>query len=45
MIRQWIKMMNMDMIATEIIRSLAGSIGIVLTIPITAAIAVLLLKD
>lgn len=39
------KMMNMDMIATEIIRSLAGSIGIVLTIPITAAVAVLLLKD
>jgi len=39
------KMMNLDMIATEIIRSLAGSIGIVLTIPITAALAVLLLKD
>lgn len=38
------KMINMDMIATEIIRSLAGSIGIVLTIPITATVSVLLLK-
>jgi len=41
----FIKMVNLDIIATEIIRSLAGSIGLVLTIPITATIAVLLLKD
>lgn len=40
-----VKMINLDVIATEIIRSLAGSIGLVLTIPITATIAVLLLKD
>ena len=35
---------NMDIIATEIVRSLAGSIGLILTIPITAMTAVLLLK-
>lgn len=35
---------NMDIVATEIIRSLAGSIGLILTIPITAYISVLLLK-
>ncbi len=31
--------LNLDVIATEIIRAITGSIGIVLTIPITAAIA------
>jgi len=35
---------NMDIIATEIVRSLAGSIGLILTIPITAMTAVLLIK-
>lgn len=40
-----LKMLNLDIISTEIIRSLAGSIGLVLTIPITAAISVLLIKD
>ncbi|MGM0396951.1 MAG: YibE/F family protein [Bacillota bacterium] len=30
---------NMDVIATEIVRSLSGSIGLVLTIPLTAMIA------
>ncbi len=40
-----IKIMNLDIVATEIIRSLAGSIGLVLTIPITAAISVFLLKN
>lgn len=33
------KVVNMDFIATEIVRSLAGSIGLILTIPITAFIA------
>lgn len=40
-----LKMINLDVIATEIIRSLAGSIGLVLTIPLTAMIAVILIKD
>lgn len=39
------RLSNLDVIATEIIRSLAGSIGLVLTIPITALIAVFLIKD
>lgn len=33
------KIVNMDIIATEIVRSLSGSIGLILTIPITALIA------
>ncbi|MBU0502373.1 MAG: YibE/F family protein [bacterium] len=36
------KIINLEMIATEIIRALAGSIGLVLCIPITAAVAALL---
>ena len=36
------KIMNLEMIAGEIIRALAGSIGLVLCIPVTAAIAALL---
>ena len=39
-----VRMFNLDVIATEIVRSLAGSIGLILTIPITAVITVLLLK-
>ncbi|PLX30974.1 MAG: YibE/F family protein, partial [Clostridiales bacterium] len=35
---------NMDIVATEIVRSLAGSIGLIMTIPITAFTATLLLK-
>lgn len=35
---------NMDIIVIEVIQALAGSIGIVLTVPITAVIAVILLK-
>lgn len=38
------KIFNLDIIATEIIRSLAGSMGLILTIPITAAIAVFFIK-
>lgn len=38
------KIFNLDVIATEIIRSLAGSIGLILTIPITAAITVFFIK-
>lgn len=40
-----LKMMNLDIIATEVIRSLAGSIGLILTIPLTAMISVILIKD
>lgn len=39
-----VRMLNLDIIATEIVRSLAGSIGLILTIPLTAVITVLLLK-
>ncbi len=38
------KILNLDVIATEIVRSLSGSIGLILTIPITALIASFLLK-
>ncbi len=38
------EIINLDVVATEIIRSLAGSIGLVLTIPLTALVASLLLK-
>ena len=39
-----IKILNLDIIATEIIRSISGSIGLVLTIPITALAASFLIK-
>ncbi len=39
-----VKVMNLDIIATEIVRSLSGSIGLVLTIPITAFVASILIK-
>lgn len=38
------KIINMDIIATEIVRSLSGSIGLILTIPITALIASILIR-
>lgn len=40
-----IKILNLDIIATEIVRSLSGSIGLVLTIPITAFVASYLTKS
>ena len=40
-----IAMFNMDLIATEIVRSLAGSIGLILTIPITAFVSVILIRS
>lgn len=39
-----VKIINLDIIATEIVRSLSGSIGLVLTIPLTALIATFLTK-
>lgn len=38
------KVFNLDIIATEVVRSLSGSIGLILTIPITAWIASNLIK-
>lgn len=35
---------NMDIVATEVVRSLAGSIGLIVTIPITAFVSVIFLK-
>lgn len=40
-----VKILNLDIIATEVVRSLSGSIGLVLTIPITAFIASYLIKS
>lgn len=40
-----IKIINLDIIATEIVRSLSGSIGLVLTIPLTALISTVLIKE
>lgn len=40
-----VRLVNLDIIATEVIRSVAGSIGLVLTIPVTAVISVMLIKD
>ena len=34
----WRKIINLDLIATEVIRALAGSIGLALAIPLTAVI-------
>lgn len=39
------KVFNLDIIATEVVRSLAGSIGLILTIPITALVATNLIKS
>lgn len=39
-----IKIINLDIIATEIVRSLSGSIGLILTIPLTALISTALIK-
>lgn len=38
------EVVNLDLIATEIVRSISGSIGLVLTIPVTAIISAILLK-
>lgn len=39
-----VKIMNLDIIATEIVRALSGSIGLILTVPITAFAASFLIK-
>ncbi len=40
----WLRIINMDLVATEVVRGIAGSIGLVVAIPITALIAGLLLN-
>jgi len=35
----WLRIINMDLIATEFVMGIAGSIGLIISIPITAAIA------
>jgi len=39
-----IKILNLDLIATEIVRALSGSIGLLLTIPLTVLVSGFLLK-
>ena len=39
----WLKFMNFDVVADEVIRSLAGTIGLVFTVPITAVLAAFVL--
>ncbi len=41
---QYSRIINMDLIAAEVVRALSGSIGIVMSIPITAFVAVQLAK-
>ena len=36
------RIINMDLIATEIVRSLVGSLGLIVTIPLTAFFFILL---
>lgn len=39
----YIQLLNTDFVAIEVIRSLAGSIGIILTVPVVAAVSAWLL--
>ena len=39
----WIRIINMDLIATEIVRGISISVGIVVTVPVTALLAGLLM--
>lgn len=40
----FVKIINLDLIATEVVRALAGSIGLILCVPLTALAAALLLS-
>lgn len=40
----FLKIINLDLIATEVVRALAGSIGLILCVPLTAFMAALLLS-
>lgn len=41
----WSEVLNMDMVASEIIRAMTGSIGLTLAIPITALVSALLFVE
>lgn len=40
-----VKILNLDIIATEIVRSLSGSIGLIVAIPLTALVSSMLIKN
>jgi uncharacterized membrane protein len=40
----FIEVLNLDLIATEVVRSIAGSIGIIVSIPLTALVTGMILK-
>ena len=40
---EWLEIINLDLIATEFVRGIAGSIGLIVSIPVTAVIAGLLM--
>ncbi len=42
---QFIKILNLDLIATEVVRALAGTIGLICAIPVTAVISATLEKN
>jgi|SRR5690554_2399580 len=42
---EYISIINMDLVATEVVRSLAGSMGLLVTVPLTAAVAALLMSQ
>jgi uncharacterized membrane protein len=41
----WLKVINMDIIATEFVRGIAGSIGLIAAVPVTAILSGYLLAD
>lgn len=41
----YLKVINMDLIATEFVRGIAGSIGLIFAVPVTAALAAYFLSD
>jgi uncharacterized membrane protein len=40
-----VKIINLDMIASEVVRALAGSVGVIMSVPITAACASILVRQ
>ncbi len=41
----WLKVINMDIIATEFVRGVAGSIGLICAVPVTAVLAAYFMGD
>lgn len=41
---EWLKIINLDLIATEFVRGIAGSIGLIVSIPVTAAVAAFMMS-